>query len=498
MGAGTWRRAGALPLLLAAVALLAGCSHTDSAKSALASKAAPLPVQVSVAPAKLGRIQDVAQVTGALVAEEDVVVGAKAAGKLVAVYKREGDPVKAGEIVADQDTTDLRLQADQQRANLLSAESRLSQARIALRDARTNLSLTRVQTATATRQAQEALQSARQEASVVEQGARPQEIQQAQQTVAAAKADRDKARKDLERYRALFSQNAVSAEDLDQAQATADSADARYNSAVQALDLLQAGNRPQDVRRAQIAVEQANQAVQAAQANEQQVALREADVRNAEQGISAARAGVDQAQAALTLANQAIADASIRSPIDGVVAERRAEPGQQLPAGGAVLRIVSLKSIYFDAQLPQDQFSEVRIGQTVTVSVSGLPGTVFQGSVYRLFPVASSGARAFTVRVRLQHSTGALRPDMFATGSIVLATHAHALLVPRQALLEWADRTARLFVVSGGVAHERHVTTGIATSSQVEILSGLQPGERVVSNGQAELTDGSPVQVLSQ
>jgi RND family efflux transporter MFP subunit len=481
---------------------MGGCRSGDSAAKLAATKATqPVATQVSVVTAKIGPIRQIAQVTGSLNSLNDVTVGVKIAGKVRDVFVREGDTVRAGQVVAQQDPADLQAQYDQQTANLAAAQTKLDQSKVALQNARTTLQLTDAQTKSAVRQAQAALDIAKQEAQVVKLGARTQEREQAQENIASAKADRDKARADLKRYQELYKQNAVAAQQLDQAQAAADSADARYNSAMQAYSLIQEGARPEDIRRAQAAVEQANQAVVTAQANRDQVAMRRDDVETARAGIAAAQAGVEQAQAAVRLARQGINDAVIRSPIDGVVAERKVEPGMQLGAGKDVMRIVSLTDVYFDAQLPEVAFAQVIPGMIVDVTIDALGGRHFQGVVSKIYPVASTQARSFTVRIKLANERSLLRPQMFARGQIVLATHPRAVLVPRDAILDATETTGRVFVVvndgKGKKAKEVKVTLGFSDPQQFEITSGVHAGDQVVTVGQSQLQDGTPVQIVS-
>ncbi|HZP82489.1 MAG TPA: efflux RND transporter periplasmic adaptor subunit [Chthonomonadaceae bacterium] len=511
------RRRPLLPALaLSALAVgglaLAGCRRGGETAATQATPAAAQTqaTQVSVTPARRATISDTAEVTGALSALQDVTVGVKAAGKVVAVYAREGDLVRAGQVVAQQDTADFQAQLEQQRAtlnqqraNLATAQSKLEQAKVAYQNAQTTLKWTDDQTKSAVRQAQAALVSAQEQAAVVKQGARPQERQQAEENVAAAKANRDKARSDLKRYQDLYRQQAVSAQQLDQAQSVADSAEAQYNSAVQALSLIQEGSRPEDIRRAQAAVEQARQALVAAQSNRDQVNLRRADVETARVGILSAQAAVQQAQASVRqaeasvrLAAQQLADTAVRSPITGVVAERKAEPGMQLGAGKDVMRIVALDSIYFDAQLSETQYAEVRMGMPVAVTVDALPGRTFQGSVTKIYPVASTQSRSFRVRIGLKNEGNVLRPQMFARGQIVLATHPNAVIVPRDAVLDNNGKTGRLFVVENSTAKERKVTLGFSNLRVLEITSGLKEGEEVVTVGQAQIQDGDRVQAL--
>jgi HlyD family secretion protein len=489
---------------------ITGCQKGDTAAKVAATQAKQeVPIQVSVTKARTGSIQQVAQVTGVLNSLNDVVVGVKIAGKIQDVFVREGDKVSVGQVVAQQDPADLKAQYDQQVANLAAAQTKLDQARVAYKNAQTTLTITEAQTQSAVRQAQAALDVARQEAQVIKVGARLQERQQAQENVASAKADRDKARADLKRYQQLYKENAVSAQQLDQAQAAADSADANYNRYTQALSLIQEGSRPEDIRRAQSSVEQANQSLVTAQANRDQVSLRRDDVATAAAGIASAQAGVAQAQAAVRLAKQGVNDSVIRSPIDGVVAERKVEPGMQLGAGKDVMRLVSLTQVFFDAQLPEAQFAQVNIGFPVDVTIDAVGTRHFQGTVTKIYPVASAQARSFTVRIQIKNEGNRLRPQMFARGQIVLATHPNAVLVPRDAVLDAADGVGRVFVVvddkstrglthgetSGAkIAEERKVKLGFSNPQDTEIATGVKSGDQIVTIGQSQLQNNTPVQ----
>ena len=191
--------------LAAAIIGLAGCRGGGGGgqKVTPVKATAPTATQVSVTPARIGSISQTQPITGALSAENDVTVGAKLAGKVVAVYYREGVAVKAGQIVVQQDQADLQAQLDQQRANLASAQTRLSQARVTLQNAQTTLKLTGEQTSSAVAEAKAALDASRQQLAVVKNGARTQERQQAVQAVSQAQADRENSRADLSARRPI-------------------------------------------------------------------------------------------------------------------------------------------------------------------------------------------------------------------------------------------------------------------------------------------------------
>lgn len=486
-----------LPALFVGLALT-GCSHSKTpgtASGTAAPAADKTPVLVQVTQAHVGPIEKTTYVTGVLTALNNVTVGAKSPGKLVAVYFREGDSVHAGQVVAQLDTADLQAQLDQQHANLNAAIARLDQAREQYHSALTSLQLTRQQTQHAIAQAQAALNQAKEQAKIVEEGARSQDREQARQKMLAAKAAYNQARSDLQRYENLYRQNAISAQQLDQAQTAADQAQANYISAQQAYDEIMAGNRPEEIKSAQYNVQQAEQALQTAIVNKEQVKLRQEDVKNALAAIQTAKAEVSQAQAAVRYAQQQLEDTTIVSPISGVVAARLAEPGEQVAAGKSILQIVSLDNIYYDAQLPEGQFERVRVGQPVQVTVDALLGKTFWGRIAKIFPVASSQARSFTVRIALPNASHLLRPQMFARGTIVLDVHPRAILVPYLSVINSNGEVGTVFVVQNNVAHQRKVRLGFITPTQIEILDGISAGEKVVSQGQLQLQDGMRVQI---
>jgi RND family efflux transporter MFP subunit len=375
-----------------------------------------------------------------------------------------------------------------------------------------NLDLTDRSTAAALSASKAALGVAEASLAVVKSGARPQEREQAEQQVRAAKANVDKLKADLARMQELLNDQAISPSQFDQAKAAHEAAEASYRSALEARSLIMEGARAEDVRRAELAVQQARDGLAKAQADRALVEVRRTDVANAKVAASSAREGVEaavqatrQARASLALAENALTNAYVRSPVSGYLATRIAEPGQQVGSGAALLRIVAPGSVYFQASVPESQYAEVGIGQPVDVTVDALPGESFRGSVSRVFPVASAATRSFTLRVDFQ-GDGRLRPQMFARGRIVVGTHPGATVVPKDAVIfrrgdgavsqGAAGSEAVVFVVGpGDRAVERRVTVGYSDPTHVEILSGVRPGERVVTAGNNALQDGDPVNV---
>lgn len=486
-----------------------GCGRKPVTTSQSTASAHSAGISISVAPVIRKSIIKTEDVTGSLVALDDVTVGTKQAGKLAVVYVREGEPVTAGQVLAVMDTVDVQAQVQQARANQDMAVSKREQAQLAVKQAKdslrvaaTNLLYTEKTTATGLATAKGTLSTAQERLSVVRQGARAQERQQAQEQVRATKANADKARADLKRYQALYREQAISQSQLDQTQAAYDAAEATYNSAVQALSLIREGARPEEIRQAELAVTIAREGVARAEADREQVPIRIAEERSArsavaaaESGLRAAEAGIVQAKAALRTATDNLANAYVRSPIQGNVARRIAEPGQQLSAGGAIMRVVSPKSIYFQAVLSESQYAEVHLDQPVEVRIDAIPGKRFRGRVTRVFPVASA-ARSFSIRVDFPVDRR-MRPEMFARGSIEIATHENATLVPKDAILfdPMQDRSRVFVFTAKGTVEERLVRIGFTNPEYAEALSGARVGEKVVVAGQNTLQNGDRVSV---
>jgi HlyD family secretion protein len=494
---------------------------------------------VTVSPASTGDIARTIDVTGSLVALQDVVVGTKQAGRVATVNVHEGDMVRAGQVVATMDTADLQAQKLSAEANVQAALTReqqaqqtyvqaqnaltqsrnqLSQAQNAVTNAQTTLDWTKRTTQSAVDTAEATVEQAKESLSIMKQGARAQERQQAEEAVSSAKANYDKAKSDLKRYQSLYRDQVVSASQLDQTQATFDAAQAQYNSAKAALSLVKEGARPEDIHRSELAVLLAQQTLTKAKADQVNVRMREEDlrtakvavqtaqanIRSAEAGVSSAKSGIaaakaqtTQARAQVEVTRQNLNYATVVSPIGGYVAERRAEPGTQLGGGGAVIRIVDPNSVYFQATLPESDYSEVLTGMPVSVSIEALPETAqrpFQGRITRVLPVASA-ARNFTIRVDLTGDRR-MRPQMFARGSILVDTHHSTVLVDKDSVLfDPANNKTRVFVAENSKAKERVVKVGYSNPKQVEILNGVSAGDRVITNGQTALQDGDPIKV---
>lgn len=438
-----------------------------------AAKNLGIPVKVSTA--RIGAMVDSILVSGQMKALKAVDLSPKIPGRVISVPFREGDRVGAGSVVVQQDTADLRTEVRQAEAGLQTAQARLSQASV-------SAGLSDTQTEEGIKQAQAALDSAKARLRMTKNGARTQEVASAENAVISAKASLKNAESSYKRMKNLFDEGALSQSAMDNVQTQYDVAKAQSDTAEQQLSLVKAGARDEEIVSAQKAVDEAEVGFRVAKSNRANRSLRSEDIKSA-------RAGVAQAEAGVAYARQQLLNAYIASPIAGTVSKRLTEPGQMANPGAAVMQIVALDTIYFEARVSETEVHQARIGQTVEVSIDALPGRKFTGTLRKILPTADEKSRQFTIRIQVDNRTGDLRPGMFARGDIEVAKHDNTVIIPKDALIANGEGQAVYKVVNSEAKFEP-VTIGFETRQEAEILSGVAPSDKLVVVGQDKLSDG--------
>ena len=219
----------------------------------------------------------------------------------------------------------------------------------------------------------------------LEKGPREQELKQASANVASAQATYDKAKTDLERYRSLYRENAIPAQQLDAAQSTYSVAYNALLAAQSQQSLLAEGNRP--------------------------------DV------IEAQRAEVKRLQAAGDVTRATLADTVISSPFAGIILTKNFENGEYLTAGSAIATIGGINNCWVKIYLPSEQLGLIEFGQSVDVHIDSYPNRTFAGTIKEISQNAEFTPRqsiterertnlVFYVKVKIDNAEGILKPGM--------------------------------------------------------------------------------------
>ncbi len=172
---------------------------------------------------------------------------------------------------------------------------------------------------------------------------------------------------------------------------------------------------------------------------------------------------------------------TFRSPASGIVVEKNIVQGGRFMPGTQLYRIADLSRVWVEAEIFEKDLSLLRLGQRARVSFEAYPGKSLSAVVTYVYPTVRMEARTGRIRLELDNRDLSLRPGMYARVEFPLPASESRLVVPRSSVLTTGDRSV-VFVSEHGMLMPREVVTGLLNGEGVEILSGLEPGEVVVSS----------------
>ncbi|HSZ77272.1 MAG TPA: efflux RND transporter periplasmic adaptor subunit [Chthoniobacterales bacterium] len=228
-------------------------------------------------------------------------------------------------------------------------------------------------------------------------------------------------------------------------------------------------------------------------------AISQSDYDNADAVFRQNQASVDQFKAL-------IARKTLRAPFDGVAGIRQVNLGQYLKEGDMVVTLQAFDPIYVNFSLPQQDLSKLIIGEPVQLRVDAFPDQIFNGTITAINSLVDQATRNVQVQATFKNSDFRLRPGMFAKVSVVLSERQNVVAIPATAI-HYAPYGDSIFVVSElkdpqgkeykGVK-EQFIKTGQSRGDMIAVVSGLKPGDEVVTSGVFRLKSGAHVKVNNQ
>jgi cobalt-zinc-cadmium efflux system membrane fusion protein len=173
---------------------------------------------------------------------------------------------------------------------------------------------------------------------------------------------------------------------------------------------------------------------------------------------------------------------SLNSPISGTVIERNATIGATVGSDANLFKIIDISRVWIDANVFEKDLERVRGGQEVRVSVPAFPGASFSGRVIFVNSVVDPDTRTVKVRTEVPNADGRLKPEMFANVQIITDLHKTTTSIPQSAVLNDDDKTV-VFIAEGNGYKKQQVRVGLQNNDRVEIISGLNAGDKVVVKG---------------
>ncbi len=291
----------------------------------------------------------------------------------------------------------------------------------------------------------------------------PQELEKARLDAQAAKQQLDAQQKVFDSRQDLFQQGALPRKELDQAGVDLTNARNQYEIAQRHLDSLNAIGK--------------------------------------QQTLKSAKGQLESAQGKYEGASAQLSYSEIRSPIDGVVTERPLYPGEMAAAGTPLLTVMDISQVIARAHIPQSSATLLKVGDKATIEVPGMEKPI-AGKVAVVSPALDPNSTTVEVWVQAKNPGGHLKPGTSVQVSMIARSVPDALTVPAAALLTAQDGTTSVMVAgtcakstsaSDQCAHQKAVKTGIRDVDRVQIVEGLQAGDRIVASGAYGLPDNSKI-----
>ncbi len=221
--------------------------------------------------------------------------------------------------------------------------------------------------------------------------------------------------------------------------------------------------------------------------------LKNLQASGAAQARRAAKGQLEAAHGQYLSAAAQLGYTELRSPINGVVADRSVYPGDIAPAGTPLLIVMDTSKVIARLHVPETQASLLHLGDHAALHIPGIE-TPVPGTVTVISPAIDPNSTTVEVWVQADNLNNQLHPGTALDVSIVAQTLPRAVVVPQSAILTEDDgKTDVMVVYADSTAHTRVVSTGVQQGSLIQIRSGLQPGEQVIVSGGYGLPDGAKV-----
>lgn len=212
--------------------------------------------------------------------------------------------------------------------------------------------------------------------------------------------------------------------------------------------------------------------------------------------VSMTKARTDSLMSALGSARKDMEDTRIYSPLDSIITEKMISEGEYVHVGETMFNAVKINPLKLRFTLPETHTALVRKGQPVKARVKAYPDREFSGKVYFINPQVDPTTRTVEIKAYFDNRHGDLKPGFFADVFLVKSANEKALVIPGEGVIQREGKHL-IYVVHDGVARRRIVRIGEMMEGKVEIVSGLNPGELVVTSGNRGLEEGTPVKVLN-
>ena len=219
-----------------------------------------------------------------------------------------------------------------------------------------------------------------------------------------------------------------------------------------------------------------------------------------------ARANVETAKGALDVAKKALNDTVIKAPISGIISNRMIQPGEKVSTDNRLLDVVDLRVLEMEAPVPAQNIASIKIAQRVQLTIEGVSEKLI-GEVSRINPATTAGSRSIMSYIRIANTAGQLRAGMFGEAQLTIEKKSDVIMVPETAIQYDAEKPF-VYVIESDLLTQKFLTLGLkgvnlgatdgtASTTVVEVVSGLDAGAKVVKLNLGNLRIGSSVRFVT-
>jgi len=220
----------------------------------------------------------------------------------------------------------------------------------------------------------------------------------------------------------------------------------------------------------------------------------EANYQAALENARSLKAQLQDRRAAFELAQKKVADAVVRAPVAGAVAERLVQPGEYIRENTPVALIVQVHPLKLKTAIQERHAGVIRAGQTVQFTVEAFPDRMFVGRIAYVSPAVDQATRTFPVEAMVENADRVLKPGFFAKGIAEVKVDSNVLAAPESAVSTLAG-VSTVYVIENNKARQQQVTLGVKQGPLVEVTSGLKGHETLATTNLSQLATGVSVKV---
>lgn len=351
-------------------------------------------------------------------------------GKAGAVYYDIGDTVKKGDVLFQMDTADILNNLNVLRASLATADANIASAKTAI--------------------------------DTVNGAAMQTQTENAKAGLANAELAYNNAKTTYDNNKVLYDAGIIAQGDMDKIKMAYDNARITYEQAKQTFDIVTNKMPAENMRKAK-------DAYQIAVSNRASVA------------------------AQIAGAEKTLRDASVKSPLSGVVTSCNVVAGTVLAQSQPAFTIMDISKVEMEASVSEQVINTLKAGEKVTVQLSALSNKPISGTISSVNPAANQKG-TYDVKVEMDNTSGLLKVGMLGEIYFTKETAKDVIVVPRSCVLT-KNEESYVYIENKGIAKKIVVQTGIDNGDEIEIVSGLKEGMHLISKGQTYLSDGNPVKI---